>query len=230
MFLNDGTYHHHKLQIIVHEKPLNILFVFFFELEFSNTVGELPEWHPGPLTLTCRLIPPCIRAMTNYTKHKLSGDSWYSPPFYTGPGGYKLQLRVDADGSSTAKDTHVSVCVYLMKGENDDCLGWPYKGSVTVKLLNWIEDENHLEHPFSTTSAADPQSFSRVTSGVRAPGEMCRRHFIAHKKLEFDSEKTTQYMMEDVLCFEISPIEIFSSELIYKISQLLYFISYINNN
>ena len=150
--------------------------------------------------------------MTNFSKHKLSGDSWYSPPFFTGPGGYKLQLRVDADGSSTAKGTHLSVCVYLMKGENDDCLGWPFNGSVTVKLLNWKEDKNHLEHTFSTTSAADPQSFSRVTSGVRAPGEMYQRHFIAHKELEFNGEKNTHFMMEDVLCFVISSVEVLSSK------------------
>ena len=190
--------------------------LFNIIIEFSNNVGELPGWHPGPSTITHRLILPCIRAMTNFTEHKLNGDSWYSLPFYTGRDGYKLQLRVDADGSSTAKGTHVSVCVYLMKGENDDCLGWPFKGSLSAKLFNWIEDENHLECSFSTTSTANRQSFSRVTSGVRAPGEMYQRHFIAHKELEFDSEKTTQYMMEDVLCFEISPIEIFSSELIYE--------------
>ena len=150
--------------------------------------------------------------MTNFSKHKLSGDSWYSPPFYTGPGGYKLQLRVDADGSSTAKGTHVSVCVYLMKGENDDCLGWPFNGSVTVKLLNWNEDRNHLEHTFSTTSAADLQSFNRVTTEVRAPGEMYQRRFIAHKDLEFNTEKNTHYMMEDVLCFVISSLDVLSSK------------------
>ena len=196
-------------------------------------MGELPGWHPGPSTITRRLIPPCIRAMTNFTKHKLSGDSWYSPPFYTGPGGYKLQLRVDADGSSTAEGTHVSVCVYLMKGENDDSLRWPFKGSLSAKLFNWIEDENHLERPFSTTSTANRQSFSRVTSGVSAPGEMYRRQFIAHKELEFDSEKTTQYMMEDVLCFEISSMKVFSSELIYDClmtRETLPFISNIHNN
>ena len=93
--------------------------------------------------------------MTSFTQHRLSGDSWYSTPFYTGPGGYKLQLRVDPNTSTKPKgiplfqrkheDTHISVCVHLMKGENDDCLGWPFKGSVTVELLNWIEDKNHLE-------------------------------------------------------------------------------------
>ena len=150
--------------------------------------------------------------MTNYTIHKVSGDSWYSPPFYTGPVGYKLQLVVDPDGSSTAKGTHVSVFLYLMKGEDDDCLGWPFKGCVTVKLLNWKEDKNHLEHTFSTTSAADPQSFCRVTSGVTAPGEMYQRRYIAHKELEFNGEKNTNYVMEDVLCFVISLVKVLSSK------------------
>ena len=173
---------------------------------------EFPSWYGPSAATSLHCVPPCIRAMTNYTKHKLSGDSWYSPPFYTGPGGYKVQLRVDADGSSTAKGTHLSVCVYLMKGENDDCLGWPFKGSVTVKLLNWMEDRNHLEHTFSTTSAADLQSFSRVSSGVRAPGEMYQRHFIAHRELEFNGEKKTHYVMKDVLCFVISSVEVLSSK------------------
>ena len=152
--------------------------------------------------------------MTDFSKHKLSRtcDSWYSPPFYTGPHGYKLQLRVDADGTSTAKGTHVSVCVYLMKGKNDDCLGWPFKGSVTVKLLNWMEDKNHLEHTFSTTSADDPQSFSRVTSGVRAPGEMYQRHFLAHNELELNKDSNIHYVMEDVLCFVISSVEVLPSK------------------
>ena len=147
--------------------------------------------------------------MTNFTKHKLSGDSWYSPPFYSGPGGYKLQLVVDVDGSSIAKGTHVSVFLYLMKGENDDCLEWPFKGSVTFKLLNWMEDRNHLEHTFPTTLA---QFFSRVTSEVRAPGEMYQRCYIAHKELQFNVGKSTHYMMEDVLCFVISSVEVLSSK------------------
>ena len=174
---------------------------------------EFPSWYGPSATTSLLCVPPCLRAMTNYTKHKLSGDSWYSPPFYTGSGGYKLQLRVDADGSSTAGGTlHVSVCVRLMKGENDDCLLWPFKGSVTIKLLNWVEDKNHWGHTFSTTSAADPQSFSRVTSGVRATGVMYQRHFIAHKELEFNTEKNTRYVMEDVLCFVISSVEVLSSK------------------
>ena len=162
--------------------------------------------------------------MTSFTQHRLRGDSWYSQPFYTGPGGYKLQLRVDPNTSTKPKgrslfqkkreDTHISVCVHLMKGENDKFLGWPFEGSVIVKLLNWIEDKNHLEHFFSTTSTADPQSFSRVVSGIRARGEMYQRNFIAHKELEFNGEKKTHYVMEDVLCFVILSVEVLSSKCI----------------
>ena len=184
---------------------------------------DVPSWYGPSTDLISRSIPPCIRAMTSFTQHRLSCGSWYSLPFYTGPGGYKLQLRVDPNTLTKPgislfqrelEDTHISVCVHLMKGENDDCLGWPFKGSVTVKLLNWIEDKNHFEHSLSTTSAADPQSFSRVTHGVRAPGEMYQRHFIAHRELDFNGEKKTHYVMEDVLCFEISSVEVLSSKYI----------------
>ena len=182
---------------------------------------DFPRWYGPSTDLISSSIPPCIRAMTSFTQHRLSGDSWYSPPFYTGPGGYKLQLRVDPNTSKGIslfqqrhEDTHISVCVHLMKGENDECLIWPFKRSVTIKLLNWIEDKNHFEHTFSTTSAADPQTFSRVTSEIRASGEMYQRHFIAHKELEFNGERKTHYVMEDVLCFMISSVEVLSSKCI----------------
>ena len=185
---------------------------------------DFPSWYGPSTDLISSSIPPCIRAMTSFTQHRLSCDSWYSPPFYTGPGGYKLQLRGDPNTSTKPEGisllqqkhehAHISVCVHLMKGENDDCLGWPFKGSLTVRLLNWIEDKNHLELTFSTTSAADPQSFSRVTHGVRAPGEMYQRQVIAQRELEFNGEKKTHYVMEDVLCFEISSVEVLSSKYI----------------
>ena len=219
---------------------INFLTAFLIDQYYfilpGHVTRDFPSWH-GPLNnLISSSIPPCIRAMISFTQHRLCGGSWYSPPFYTGPGGYKLQLRVDPNTSTKPKgiplflrkneETHISVCVHLIKGENDDCLGWPFKGSVTVKLLNWIEDENHLEHSFSTTSVTDPQSFSRVTHGVRAPGEMYQRHFIAHNELEFNGEKKTHYVMKDVLCFAISSVEVLSSKYIIILSNVYYLIMY----
>ena len=154
--------------------------------------------------------------MRDFTKHKLNGDSWYSPPFYTGPGGYKLQLRVDAAGSAKGSSPHVSVAVCLMKGDNDDCLAWPFRGSVDVKLLNWTLDENHLEHTFSVSSDTDPaHSFDRVVDGAvgSSPGVLCKRDFAPLQQvMEYSPDYQTQYLMEDVLCFDVSAVALVSGE------------------
>jgi len=60
----------------------------------------------------------------------IESDNWYSPPFYTHPQGYKMCLSVVANGSGDGKGTHVSVFAYLMRGDFDDHLKWPFQGRV----------------------------------------------------------------------------------------------------
>ncbi len=79
----------------------------------------------------------------NYKVLELEGKYFYSPPFLTSASGYKMCIRVDANGSGAGKGTHVSVFAYLMKGDNDDSLSWPFTGRVTFELLNQLEDDNH---------------------------------------------------------------------------------------
>ena len=79
-------------------------------------------------------FPPVDIIMDDFEKHKKSNDEWYSPPFYTHLGGYRICLRVYANGHGTGKGTHVSVYVHLMKGEFDDLLKWPFRGEVTIQL------------------------------------------------------------------------------------------------
>ena len=47
--------------------------------------------------------------MTQYSTCKKNKDEWYSPPFYTGPGGYKMCINVVPKGWGIG--THVSVYV-----------------------------------------------------------------------------------------------------------------------
>ena len=37
----------------------------------------------------------------------------------------------------------LAVFAYLMRGENDDHLPWPFTGTVTVELLNQLYDRDH---------------------------------------------------------------------------------------
>ena len=43
---------------------------------------------------------------SEFSKRKSNSEQWYSPGFYTLPGGYKMTLCVDANGAG--KDAHVS--------------------------------------------------------------------------------------------------------------------------
>ena len=99
-------------------------------------------------------VPPVDFNMNNFEEHKTNNDYWYSPLFYSHAGGYKMCLKVDANGFGAGKGTHVSVSVCLMKGEFDDYLKWPFNGRVTVQLKNTDRpshqeiitiDENALE-------------------------------------------------------------------------------------
>ena len=82
------------------------------------------------------LNPPVYVIMNGFKEHRNKDDTWYSLPFYSHLGGYKMCLRVDANGTGNGKGTHVSVFVYLMRGNFDDHVKWPFCGNITVQLHN----------------------------------------------------------------------------------------------
>ena len=59
-------------------------------------------------------ITPPEMIMSNFDT---DSQIWQSPPFYTHVGGYKMCLVVDANGRDSGKGTHVSISLYMMKGE-----------------------------------------------------------------------------------------------------------------
>ena len=83
----------------------------------------------------CTPICPAEFTMINFEQHKLDDDEWISPPFYTHPKGYKMDINVRANNFGSTPDNTV-IGVRLMKGECDDQLKWPFHGTVTIKLLS----------------------------------------------------------------------------------------------
>ena len=153
-------------------------------------------------------VPSIEFIMTQYSTHKKDGDMWYSPPFYTGPGGYKMCLRVNSNGRGSGTGTHVSVYVHLMRGEYDSRLVWPFKGDITLQLVNHNND--HLERivSFSDVSVADGIA-NRVTSGDRATKGWGKQKFISHTDVE-SSSSTSRYIDNNSLTFRITKVEVYS--------------------
>ena len=97
-----------------------------------------------PVSIAEASVRPVTLTMMNFEQHQQNNDDWVSQPFYTHSQGYKMCLRVTANGQGSGKGTHITVAVYLMNGEFDDQLEWPFKGDITIQLLNQQEDgEDH---------------------------------------------------------------------------------------
>ena len=109
------------------------------------------------------------------------GTSWYSPGFYTSSGGYKMSLLVYPNGTD---GTHLSCFICFMPGEYDDTLEWPFRGVVTVELLNQVEDKNH--HSMTITYMYGENTpircCSQITEKPYGSGWGCQK-FLSHADL-----------------------------------------------
>ena len=94
-----------------------------------------------------------------------SAPTYHSPLFYSHPNGYRLQLVVKfishctwclgeslnfrpsmsliTLASTDGKICSVSVDFYIMNGEHDGNLKWPFEGQISVTLLNKEADSLH---------------------------------------------------------------------------------------
>ena len=172
------------------------------EEEVVEVVEVVPECGPHQV--------PIEFIMTEYSTHKKNKDAWYSPPFYTGPRGYKMCLRVVANGRSSGACSHVTVYVHLMRGEHDSRLVWPFRGDVTVLLVNYNNDQDHHVYwtaHFNDAALADGRVCNRVTSEERARyGWGCPK-FASHTEVESHS-KTGRYIDNNCLKFRITNIAV----------------------
>ena len=133
--------------------------------------------------------------MTNFKQKKKDNTIWYSPPFYTGPLGYKLCLSISANGQGEGKGQYVSASFCLMKGEFDDQLKWPFTESLQIKLLNKDhskDDRVTVVHFSNSTSAG-----SRVTMEDRSTNSYGIAKFISHESIQ-------NYLQNDSLKLQVS--------------------------
>ena len=130
--------------------------------------------HVGIIPVTC--------TMPDFEEKKRLNNVWYGPPFYTHPCGYKMCLRVDANGHSDGEKTHVSVCLHMMRGEYDEFLKWPIRADISVQLLSQVGDDEHLTGVIDITDRAD-EMCKRVELGGRSPSGWGFAKFIHHGNL-----------------------------------------------
>lgn len=150
-----------------------------------------------------RYTAPIYFRFTKFSEHKRQNKVIYSPPFYSSQGGYRLILAAWPNGNGVGKNTHVSLYVHLEKGDNDNSLTWPFKGTIVVELINQIDDKNHLKFNIAFPTDEDEEINGRVVVGGERSSGWGKARLIAHSRLVYDSKKATQYLRNDNLYFQI---------------------------
>ena len=113
-----------------------------------------------------------------------------------------LCVYANGNGKGADKGIHVSVFLYLMKGENDDALTWPIKYKCTITLLNQLRDEGHHRYTFNSPEGKDNACVSRVLSGEKGTGRGNAK-FITHTKLDLQEKEQCHYLKDDSLYFRV---------------------------
>ena len=130
------------------------------------------------------LVPPVDMAVQNFEELKGADGEWHSPPFYSSRGGgYKLSMRIVPNGRGQYKGTHVSVFVHLMRGQYDNDLKWPFRGTVFISLLDQSSTENHYEKTICFDDKVRPEVTCRVPEGEEINNNGWGFHFISHEEL-----------------------------------------------
>ena len=135
--------------------------------------------------------------LTEYQQRKKEDKAVFSPSHYISPNGYNAKIEVHANGFVEGKGTHVSAFMCIVRGDYDNQLKWPFVGTVTLTLLNQLEDKNHYIQTFNITSELK-----------KRPGSPGWGHpkFIPHSALSYDGVKNTQYLKDDTLHFKMSAL------------------------
>jgi hypothetical protein len=188
--ISDSLNVHMSLQAVHHQKELN---------ELKTELNELKVTHQKELTeVKSHLwIMPVNVKLDGFAVKQAERKSWSSHPFYTHLRGYKLRLSVECNGTGRGAGSHVSAFFRLMSGEYDDALDWPFRHSITIRLVDQKDGTNHHDYTVGFGDAPDACIKRRVEpvggdySGWGAP------LFINRSRL------SPKYLINDSLSFSI---------------------------
>ncbi len=112
--------------------------------------------------------------------------------------GYRLSVKILPNN-----DGYVSIDFFLMKGHNDDNLEWPFRGKISVELLNQARDGDHYQKmiDFPRTHGQRVMETAESKQGIGIA------QFIAVRELQCKygvGRKKIQYLVDNCLFFRVT--------------------------
>lgn len=158
--------------------------------------GLVPEWTHPSLSKVSHTVTPVYRTVEGFEEKMKNNEVVITEPFYTTRQGYKMTLDVYPNGCDIDKGSYVSVFFSLMKGDNDNMLAFPFTGNVIVQLLNWSEDNDHVECIIQFDESTPLANRQRVTDKEANGGWGTSRFLPSHLIVG-------KYLLKDMTCFRV---------------------------
>ena len=131
----------------------------------------------------------------------------YLPFFYTHLRGYRMCISVCTNGYGEGEGTHVSIYTRLRQGPYDDHLKWPFRGEITIQIVNQAGDHSHVEKTIPYNDETPDTYAGRVIDKERAYG-WGKPQFLAHTNLKYNTTKKTQYLKDNIIIVRVVRVKI----------------------
>ena len=176
---------------------------------------KIPIWQSYQPTnffeFTITRFSQCIRLESTY----------FSLPFYTSSRGHKMCLKVYSAGDRAGnKGTHMSAYGFLLKGEYDDSLSWPFYADVVIDILNWRGDHSHHRKVLQFDDDSCANACARVyDDDALAPSVWGNSKVIQLSTLFPRYASATQYLEDDCMRIRIYDVALYNTSLLNKTPQ-----------
>ena len=99
----------------------------------------------------------------------------------------------------------MSLYFYLMRGEYDDNLKWPFERTVSITLLNQLQDSEHQTRIIEFLDSEKYREFIKKIDSSKTRSDTGRGfpYFISLSEVE-SATAHRQYLIDDTLYFKIS--------------------------
>ena len=96
--------------------------------------------------------------------------------------------------------------VRMMAGPNDDRLKWPFEAKITIQLINWKCDGNHIRHTL-VIDCDDAVSKRVIDDGLTSAHGLGWPCFISHEELLDTTSEDILYIEDDTIKLRVVDIQ-----------------------
>ena len=131
----------------------------------------------------------------------------FLPSFFSHSHGYQMCIKVYPNGCGDGIGTHISIFTSLMRGPYDDHLKWPFRGEITVQIVNQAGDHSHFENTIPYNDDTPEVTADRVVGKERGGG-LGFPEFLPLTDLEYNAKNKTQYLKDDIIIVRVVSVVI----------------------